>query len=84
MTTIFSLFGLGLFLAGSALLSDLGSGQTPVWFQPVAKRWSPAGYNPKWITLGIGTLFGFVAALTLLYIGIPLHTAIVDLGTPND
>jgi len=69
-----------VFVAGS-LLFYLGAGRVPPPAKPIADVWVRGGYNPKWITFAMWTTFAMMALLFLLFVGIPLYHAVVDVGT---
>lgn len=80
MTYLYSGLALLVFLAGGAMLYHLGSGRVPKVLKPVANVWVSAGYDPKWVNVGLWALFALLAGMMLVFIGIPLYSSLSDLG----
>ena len=76
---LFSVFA----VAGASLLYYLGAGRIPPPVRPVANAWARAGYDPKWITLALWGVFAIIAVAFLLFVGVPMFHAVVDLGSPR-
>ena len=80
MSNLYGMLGLLVFLVGGVLLYHLGAGRVPKLLKPVANVWVSAGYDPKWVSVGLWVLFALLAGAMLLFIGIPLYTSLADLG----
>lgn len=76
--------GLLIFLAGSALMFHLGAGSVPSVLKPLSTVWVHAGYDQKWIKVGLWVLFAFLAVAMLLFVGIPLYSGVVHLGRGSE
>jgi hypothetical protein len=70
-----------IFVAAGPLLFYLGAGRVPPPVKPLASAWARAGYNPKWVTLALWSLFALMAIVFLLLVGVAMFQAIVDLGS---
>lgn len=80
MASFYGMIGVAIFLAGGALLHDLGAGRVPGLFKPVADAWARAGHDTKWVRAGLWTLFALLALAMLFFVGIPLYSSVVGLG----
>ena len=80
MTILYGALGGMLILTGGSLLSYLGAGSIPPTLKPFAHVWVKSGGSPKSFNVALWVLFTLVAVAVSLFIGIPLYSAVNDVG----
>ncbi len=80
MTIFYTLLFLTLVFGGGDLLYHLGAGTVPNTLKPFAHVWIKSGGSSKSFNLALWVLFALIAVSTFLFIGIPLYSAVNDMG----